>query len=54
MLKFERLLDKLIRENKIDKLDLFKRLQGGNQGAGGGNILEERESYHSNDALMDE
>jgi hypothetical protein len=43
----------LIRENKIDKLDLFKKLSGGYGGITG-NILEERESYHSNDALMDE
>lgn len=49
MLKFERLLDKLIKENKIDKLDLFKRLNGNST-----NILEEHESQQSNDMLLDE
>jgi hypothetical protein len=57
--KFERLLDKLIRENKIDKVDILRKLQ--RQAAGKdalssntGNILEERQSYHSNDILLDE
>ena len=69
MQMFERLLEKLIRENKIDKLDILKKIQSkdctpqqligsvierSNSGKTNPNVLEERESNQSNDVLLDE
>ncbi len=67
MQKFEKLLDKLIKEGKLDKLEIFRKLglkseavtSSLNIGSShtqkrSGNILEERESSQSNDVLLDE
>jgi hypothetical protein len=55
--KFEKLFDKLIRDGKIDKHDLLKKL--GNSSAShnvdkSSILMEERESSASNDMLLDE
>lgn len=53
--KFERLLDKLIKENKIDRLDLLRKFQAASSSEGGKLVLEERESSNlSQDMLLDE
>lgn len=52
MTRFEQLLDKLMKENKIDKLELMRKI---GQQPGEKNLLEERDSsQQSQDILLDE
>ena len=46
MTRFENLLDKLIKEGKIDKLEVLRKLQD--------KSTEERDSMVSHDNLLDE
>lgn len=57
--RFEMLLDKLMRENKLDKNMLYQRLKvtAGGEGVGAGrnrHILEEGEEGQMQDMLLDE
>lgn len=52
--KFEMLLDKLIKENKIDKLMLLKKLKLDLHSGGSNAILDEGDGSQFNDVLLDE
>lgn len=51
--KFERLLEKLIKENKIDRLEILKKLAS-SSAKESKDILEERDSQISQDMLLDD
>ena len=54
MAKFEKLLDKLIKEKKIDKLDIMRRLGEPSVVMMKNQVLEEKDSSLSNDLLLDD
>lgn len=52
--RFEELFNKLIKENKLDKNDLLRKLKASSAGTNNNAMLEEGDSSQYNDMLLDE